>query len=199
LVEARDTDAGAHLHRIGRFSRALALHLGFSHLQAQEIADASMMHDVGKANVPDAVLKKPGPLTPEEWTMMQHHTLWGDSLLAEHHEFETARWVARSHHEHWDGTGYPDGLLAEQIPLPARVVAVADVYDALISRRPYKDAWPAEAALRELQRMAGSHLDPDLVRAFVELCDKGEIDRIAREMEEEAAAEHSTPPLQRAA
>ena len=187
LVEARDTDAGAHLHHIHYFSRVLALHLGFSEREAQEIADASMMHDVGKANVPDAVLKKPGPLSPEEWRIMQEHTLWGDHLLAEHHDFEVARWVARSHHEHWDGGGYPDGLSGQQIPLAARVVAVADVFDALISYRPYKQPWPPHAAILELQRMAGSHLDPRIVRAFVDLWDQGVIQRIAQEMQQEEA------------
>jgi HD-GYP domain-containing protein (c-di-GMP phosphodiesterase class II) len=95
--------------------------------------------------------------------------------------------VARWHHEHWDGSGYPDGLSRQQIPLAARIVAVADVYDALISKRPYKEAWSPEAAVRELQRMAGSHLDPELVRAFAELHDEGAIERITRQIGE-------TPP-----
>jgi hypothetical protein len=187
LVEARDTDAGAHLHRIQHFSQALALHLGFSRREAQEIADASLLHDIGKANVPDAVLKKPGPLNPDEWRTMQRHTLWGDALLTDHHDFQTARWVARSHHEHFDGSGYPDGLQGEHIPLPARIVAVADVFDALISHRPYKQPWPPHAAVLELQRMAGSHLDPTIVRAFVELWDQGIIQRITQEMQEKEA------------
>ena len=109
---------------------------------------------------------------------MQDHTAWGDRLLTENSEFEMARAVARWHHEHWDGTGYPDGLEGEQIPLEARIVAVADVYDALISKRPYKDAWPAAEAIRELQRLADTHLDKCLVDAFVELYENGVIDRI---------------------
>jgi hypothetical protein len=180
LVEARDTDAGAHLQRIQHFSRALALRLGFSQREAQEIAYASMVHDVGKANVPDAILKKTGPLTPEEWRIMQRHTHWGDSLLMNNSDFETARQVARWHHEHWDGTGYPDRLRGEDIPLAARIVAVADVFDALISKRPYKEAWEPETAMVELGRLAGSHLDARLVAAFVELWDEGEIAVITR-------------------
>lgn len=192
LVEARDTDAGAHLHRIQHFSRALALHIGLSQQRAQEIAEASLMHDVGKANVPDAVLKKTLPLTPEEWRIMQDHTVLGDRLLSENQDFEQARLVARWHHEHWDGRGYPDGLSGEEIPLAARIVAVADVYDALISKRTYKDAWPEEKAIAELRRMAGSHLDPTLVDSFVLLWEWGVIGRIAAEIQSEQGAAQTT-------
>jgi hypothetical protein len=197
LVEARDTDAGVHLHRIQFFSRALALHLGVSEGEAQEIAYASMTHDVGKAHVPDAVLKKPGPLNPEEWRIMQNHTAWGDHLLTDNSDFEIARQVARWHHEHWDGSGYPDGLASHQIPFTARVVAVADVFDALISKRPYKDAWSPDAAMQEIRRMAGSHLDPQIVEAFDELWEQGIIGRLAEEVNEEGAQEQL--PLDRAA
>ncbi|MGB2695847.1 MAG: HD domain-containing phosphohydrolase [Dehalococcoidia bacterium] len=185
LVEARDTDAGAHLHRIQFFSKALALYLGFSEREAQEIAYASMIHDVGKAHVPDIVLQKPGPLSPEEWKIMQKHTAWGDELLADNLDFETARQVARWHHERWDGSGYPDGIAGEQIPFVARIVAVADVFDALISKRPYKEAWPAETAIEETKRMAGSHLDPMVVESFVALWERGTIGEIVAEISEE--------------
>ncbi|MDP3766931.1 MAG: HD domain-containing protein, partial [Dehalococcoidia bacterium] len=197
LVEARDTDAGAHLHRIQHFSRALALHLGFSERDAQEIAYASMLHDVGKANVPDAILKKSGPLTPDEWRIMQDHTNWGDHLLTENSDFEMARQVARWHHEHWDGTGYPDRLKGDQIPFVARIVGVADVYDALISKRPYKEPWPPETALRELQLLAGSHLDARLVDAFIQLWEAGVIERITQEMGD--ASSDGQAPIERAA
>lgn len=182
LVEARDTDAGAHLHRIQHFSRALALHLGIAERDAQEIAYASMMHDVGKANVPDAILKKPGPLSPDDWQTMQLHTVWGEALLAEHQDFDLARQVARWHHERWDGRGYPDGLRGVQIPRPARIVSVADVFDALISERPYKQPWTSHAAIEELQRIAGSQLDPEIVGAFVDLYERGVITRITQEL-----------------
>jgi hypothetical protein len=181
LVEGRDTDAGAHLQSIQHFSRALALHLGFSNREADEIAYASMVHDVGKANVPDSVLKKDGPLDRDEWQIMQSHTRWGDELLTENSDFEMAREVARWHHERWDGTGYPDGLASEDIPFVARIVAVADVYDALVSHRPYKDAWPPERAIAELRRLAGSHLDPEVVAAFSDLWERGVIKKLSEE------------------
>jgi hypothetical protein len=196
LVEARDADVGSHLHRIQHFSRALALRLGSTPREAQEIAYASMIHDVGKANVPDAILQKAGPLSPQEWLTMQDHTRWGDHLLTDNSDFELARQVARSHHEHWDGSGYPDGLAGEQIPRTARIVAVADVFDALISKRPYKEAWDPETAIRELQRMAGSHLDPKIVAAFVQLWEEGAIARITQEIDQQLPAE---APLERAA
>jgi HD-GYP domain-containing protein (c-di-GMP phosphodiesterase class II) len=178
LVEARDTDAGAHLHRIQFFSRALASHLGFSRSEADEIAYASIVHDVGKANIPDSILKKAGPLTDEEWRVMQEHTVLGDQLLSENGDFDSARQVARWHHERWDGSGYPDGLRGEDIPLAARIVAVADVFDALISRRPYKEAWMPEEALLELKRLSSTHLDPTLVDAFRQLWVRGDISSI---------------------
>ncbi len=197
LVEARDTDAGAHLHHIQHFSRALALHLGLTGREAQELANASMMHDVGKANVPDAVLKKTGPLSPDEWRMMQRHTIWGESLLTENQDFEMARLVAHWHHEHWDGSGYPDGLEGTQIPLAARIVAVVDVFDALISERPYKKAWLPETALQEIKQIAGSHLDPQLVEAFVELWEQGVITEIIEQITNGGASQD--PPIAQAA
>ncbi len=171
IVEARDTDAGLHLQHIQRYSLALALRLGLEEKAAREVAYAAMIHDVGKAQVPDAILKKPGPLTAGERREIEKHTLWADALLAESDEFAAARQVARSHHERWDGGGYPDGLTGEDIPLAARIVAVADVYDALISERPYKHAWPPEEAIAEIARLRGTHLDPDIVDAFVHLYD----------------------------
>ena len=128
---------------------------------------------------------------------MQNHTAWGDHLLTDNSDFEIARQVARWHHEHWDGGGYPDGLAGHQIPFIARVVAVADVFDALISKRPYKDAWPPDVAMQEIRRMAGSHLDPQIVGAFNELWEQGVIGRIAEEINEEGAEEQL--PLERAA
>ncbi len=132
-----------------------------------------MIHDVGKAQVPDVILKKPGALTAEERTEIQKHTVWGHELLVDNQEFETACEVARSHHERWDGTGYPDGLTGEAIPIAARITAVADVYDALTSVRPYKSAWTAREAIDEIRRLRGAHFDPDVVDAFLQLYDAG--------------------------
>jgi hypothetical protein len=180
IVEARDTDAGQHLRHIEHYSRVLALQMGLDEREANEIAYAAMIHDVGKAQVPDAILQKPGALTPAERREIEKHTLWGHELLAENEEFSTACAVARSHHERWDGTGYPDGLKGDQIPLAARITAVADVYDALVSQRPYKHAWPASEAVAEIRRVRGSHLDPAVVDAFLELYECG----VLRQLEE---------------
>ena len=132
--------------------------------------------------VADAVLKKPGPLTVNERREMQRHTVWGDAILSENEEFATAKQVARWHHEHWDGTGYPDGLVGEQIPAAARIVAVADVYDALISERPYKRAWRPEEAIAELEELRGTHLEPAAVDAFIDLYDTGLLGELEAEM-----------------
>lgn len=187
IVEARDSDAGQHLRRITYFSRALALNMGYDEKTANEIAYAAMIHDVGKAQVADAILKKPGPLTAAERQEIEKHTIWGHDLLAENDEFTEACEVARSHHERWDGSGYPDGLAAERIPLSARITAVADVYDALISKRPYKDAWTARDAIEEIRRLSGTHFDPRVVESFTELYDSGVLHAIDAEMREEIA------------
>jgi hypothetical protein len=173
IVEARDTDAGRHLKRITHYSRALALSLGLSEVRANEIAYAAMIHDVGKAQVPDAILKKPGPLTAEERREIEKHTVWGYDLLSENEEFRAACEVARSHHERWDGTGYPDSVRSEDIPIAARITAVADVYDALTSERPYKHAWSSAQAIAEITRLSGTHFDPQVVAAFLELHQSG--------------------------
>jgi putative two-component system response regulator len=130
---------------------------------------ASSMHDIGKIAIPDSVLLKPGPLTEDEWEIMKSHTTVGAELLSGSRSpvVRMAEIIARTHHEKWDGTGYPDGLAGERIPLTARICAVCDVFDALVSDRPYKDAWEVEAALAEIDRLAGTHLDPRLAGLFI--------------------------------
>lgn len=169
VVEARDPFSGMHLKHIQHYSRALALRLGLDEAEADEVAYAAMIHDVGKAQIADAILKKNGPLTLEERQQMQLHTELSDVILADEEDFKTARDVARWHHERWDGTGYPEGLAGEQIPFAARIVAVADVYDALVSRRSYKEPWPPADAIMEIRRQSGAQFDPQVVEAFVEL------------------------------
>jgi putative two-component system response regulator len=169
VVEARDPFSGMHLKHIQHYSRALALRLGLDEAEADEVAYAAMIHDVGKAQIADAILKKNGPLTLEERQEMQLHTELSDVILADEEDFRTARDVARWHHERWDGTGYPEGLAGEQIPFAARIVSVADVYDALVSRRSYKEPWPAADAIMEIRRQSGAQFDPKVVEAFVEL------------------------------
>jgi putative two-component system response regulator len=139
------------------------------------------LHDIGKVGIPDLILRKPGRLTPEEFAIIQQHSLIGDAILKRSPAMALARLVARSHHEHWDGTGYPDGLVADGIPLVARLVAVVDVFDALMSTRPYKGPWQLEAAISEIERGQGTHFDPGVVKAFLSLYRQGKfLDLIAK-------------------
>ena len=129
------------------------------------------MHDGGKIGIPDHILLKPGRLTPEEWEVMKTHTRIGGDIFSgnESELLQAARTVALTHHEKWDGSGYPDGLKGEAIPLIGRIVAVADVFDALVSKRPYKAPWTLDDALAEIERESGSHFDPHVVRAFLSI------------------------------
>jgi putative two-component system response regulator len=187
LAESRDDDTGKHLERTQTYCRMLA-----EQLLAQEahrdtidgdfvetIFHASPLHDVGKVAIPDAILKKPGKLTDEEFAVMQSHTLRGAETLAavagrfpNNAIMNMGVAIARSHHEKWNGRGYPDGLAGTAIPLPARIMAISDVYDALTSKRCYKEAFTHEDSCAILQKDAGSHFDPDLVGAFLAIQDQ---------------------------
>ena len=153
-AEARDPYTENHLHRIRNYSEAIALELGLSPEEAQEIGLAALLHDLGKVRVPDSILRKPGPLSEEEWQVMRKHPIWGEELLPPDPWFKTARQITRWHHENWDGSGYPDGLDRDMIPLAATIVAVADGFDAMTSRRPYKGPWPPDPG------DAGDHEEP---------------------------------------
>ena len=168
-AEFRDNETGLHVTRMSRYTHLLALASGMAPGAAEELLHAAAMHDLGKIGVPDQILFKPGKLDPEEWTLMRAHTTIGAELLSGHASplLETARVVALTHHERWDGTGYPQGLAGEAIPLAGRIAAIADVFDALTSDRPYKQAWPFEQAVAEIRRSAGSHFDPMLVERFL--------------------------------
>jgi hypothetical protein len=167
-AEAKDTDTGDHIVRVQLASAVLAEATGVSEEAASAIGWSAMLHDVGKLHVPDAILLKPGPLTAEEWELMRRHTTFGEQILRDGAAFEMARRIARWHHENIDGSGYPDGLRGEQIPFEARIVRVADAFDAMTHDRPYKRAISLDAAIDELQRCAGSQFDPELVRLFVQ-------------------------------
>ena len=171
--EYRDEDTGNHILRMAKYSRAIAEYLGLSKADCDEIEYASPMHDIGKIGIPDHILLKPGKLSPEEWALMQQHTIIGHGILAnsESRFIQTGSVIALSHHEKFDGNGYPYGLSGEEIPLPARIVAVADVYDALRSTRPYKEAWSREDAIGYVTEQSGKHLDPACVDAFLKQLD----------------------------
>ena len=168
-AEFRDDQAGDHLTRVAGCVIAVAEGLGLTSAEADDVALASTMHDIGKIGVPDHILLKAGPLTPEEWEEMRQHALRGYHMLHDSPSrlLQIAAEIALTHHERWDGTGYPRGLRGEEIPRSGRIVAVADVFDALISARTYKPAWPLEKARAHIEEQAGRHFDPACVEAFL--------------------------------
>lgn len=177
-VEARDGLTGSHLRRVQGYAEALARALGLPDDVVEEIGYSSVLHDVGKLLVPDDILGKPGSLTDDEWVEMRRHPEHGAQVLGDRPFFAMARDIARCHHERWDGSGYPAGLRGEEIPLAARITSVADVFDALTTRRHYKDAWSEEDAIAELRRLSGASFDPDVVDAFLRIHAGGEVARL---------------------
>jgi putative two-component system response regulator len=193
-AEFRDEDTGNHVVRVGCFSRAIAATMGMPRPFVEMVLLAAPLHDIGKIGIPDSVLLKPGPLTDQEWAIMQRHCEIGESILRDQSKamysifdwyavespamrslwenrdpvLDTAATIALSHHEKWNGGGYPQGLSGEDIPLEARIVAVADVFDALTSRRPYRPARPEDEALTIMESTAGSHFDPRVFAAFTQ-------------------------------
>lgn len=167
-AEHRDPETGRHLTRMSQYSWLIALALGWSTEDAARLKVASPLHDVGKVAIPDHILLKPGKLTPEEFAIMKGHAQAGADILAGSQSplLQLAGAIALSHHEWFDGTGYPNGLAGDAIPLPGRIVAVADVFDALTTTRPYKKPWSFEDAHDHLRNGAGSHFDPACVAAF---------------------------------
>ena len=171
--EAKDEDTGRHVRRIERLARAVSLEIGLDPAEAEAIGYSAVLHDVGKMHVPDQILKKPGKLTEEERRAVQEHTIIGERILADKPFFSRARRIARSHHENWDGTGYPDRLAEQTIPLEARIVHLVDVYDALTSPRVYKAAWSAFDASAVIRESNGKMFDPRVVAAFNSLYARG--------------------------
>jgi putative two-component system response regulator len=170
-AEYKDNETGLHVIRMSHFARLLGLASGMTEHQADDLLHAAPMHDVGKIGIPDRILQKPGPLDPEEWKVMQGHSRIGAEIIGEHGAgmLALARNIALTHHEKWDGSGYPNGLAGEAIPLEGRIVAIADVFDALTSKRPYKQAWSEDEATDYLVKQKGQHFDPALVDLFVGL------------------------------
>ena len=183
LAETRDNETGAHIQRTQSYVRLLATRLSdhprfsstLSNKYIEVLARSAPLHDIGKVGIPDHILLKPGKLTPEEWGIMKTHTLLGcEAIALAERDIDTtvefltqAKEIARSHHERWDGTGYPDGLAGDAIPLSARLMAIADVFDALISKRVYKPAIAFSEVHRIMQEGRGSHFDPDIIDNFL--------------------------------
>jgi response regulator RpfG family c-di-GMP phosphodiesterase len=168
-ADSRDEETGEHIERIGRLCADLGLAVGLGNGEAELLRHAAAMHDVGKIGIPDRVLLKAGKLDAEEWELMKTHTTLGAQILSGSRSelLQLAETIALTHHERWDGSGYPAGLAGEEIPLVGRICAVCDVFDALISERPYKRAWSRREALAEIARGSGSHFDPRLADAFL--------------------------------
>lgn len=169
-TEYKDSDTGSHIQRIAEYTHILSKALGwFDESRALVVSQASTMHDLGKIGIPDYILMKPGLLTADEFELMKRHTILGWRLLrgSSTSLLQAAATIARSHHEKWDGTGYPDGLAGEEIPREARIVAVADVFDALRAQRCYKPEFPVDQCFEMVRERAGAHFDPDVVEAFM--------------------------------
>jgi hypothetical protein len=171
-AEAKDEDTGHHVVRVQDGSLLLARSVGLDPEDADRIGWSAMLHDVGKLHVPDRILLKPGPLDAGEWAIMRQHPVWGERILGDGAGFETARRIARWHHENFDGSGYPDGLRGEDIPLEARIVRLADAFDAMTSRRVYAEPRTIDDALEEIERWAGRQFDPELARLFIGLMER---------------------------
>lgn len=173
-AEYKDNETGLHVQRMAEYARLIALELGFSETDADNLASAAPMHDIGKLGIPDAILCKPGKLTEEEFDVIKTHPEIGAKILEnpDSELLRTAREIALYHHEKWDGTGYPEGLSGESIPVTARICALADVFDALVCIRPYKKAWTVVEALNLFEEQKGKHFDPNVVDAFKKVLPK---------------------------
>ncbi|MDP7591922.1 MAG: response regulator [Litorilituus sp.] len=173
-AEYKDNETSLHVIRMSRYTKILAQAAGLGEEHVELLTNAAPMHDIGKIGIPDNILKKPGRLSEEEYKHMQNHSEIGAKIIGDDGSelLKLARTVAISHHEKWDGSGYPNGLSGESIPLEGRIVAIADVFDALTSERPYKKAWSVNEAITFLQEGAGNHFDPLLVPLFVNNLDK---------------------------
>ncbi|TPW21930.1 MAG: response regulator containing a CheY-like receiver domain [Elusimicrobia bacterium] len=170
VAEYRDQqDTASHLRRISKYTGLVAAELGLPLDLVEDLRYASPLHDIGKVAIPDSILLKPGKLTPDEYEEMKKHPVYGGRMLenAESRLLKLARNIALSHHEHWDGTGYPYGLKGEEIPIEARIVSVVDVYDALTTRRVYKGAWSVDDTMRYMNEQSGRLFDPKIIDAFV--------------------------------
>jgi putative nucleotidyltransferase with HDIG domain len=166
-LDMRDADTSGHTERVAEMAVRLAGTAGVPEHDLVHVRRGALLHDIGKMSVPDAILRKPGPLSEEEWVVMRQHPECAREMLVEIDYLGPALDIPYSHHERWDGSGYPQGLKGTDIPLSARIFAVIDVYDALTSDRPYRDAWTYEDAVAHIREQAGKHFDPQVVMAFL--------------------------------
>lgn len=178
MLQARDDETDGHSERVASLAVALGRGVGLAPDALAALEMGAQLHDIGKVGVADAILHKPGSLTPEEWVEMRRHPVLGGDLVAQIPFLNPALPVIRHHHERWDGTGYPDGLRGEDIPLAARIFAVADVYDALVSDRPYRRGMAPAEAIAIIEGDIGTHFDPAIVGLFLDLVDRGELGRV---------------------
>ncbi|MGB9640231.1 MAG: HD domain-containing phosphohydrolase [Anaerolineales bacterium] len=172
-LDLRDKETEGHTQRVTELTLRLARKMGIVGDELVHIRRGALLHDIGKMGVPDAILLKPGPLTNDEWEIMRKHPQYALEMLSPIAYLKLALDIPYCHHEKWDGTGYPRGLKGEQIPLAARIFAIVDVYDALTSDRPYRVAWSKEKTLGHIRSISGSHFDPKVVEAFLELLNDG--------------------------
>ncbi len=193
-ADSRDPETGAHILRMSHYSKLIAARLGLPEADQETLLEAAPMHDIGKVGIPDNILLKPGRLDPGEFEIMKRHAILGYDILngSQSSMLQAAAQIALSHHEKYDGSGYPYGLKADAIPVFARICSVADVFDALTSERPYKKAWEDERAIALLREGAGSHFDPACVQAF--LADWDEV-MVIRERFKDDEAEKSAHQL----
>ncbi|MDD3699878.1 MAG: HD-GYP domain-containing protein, partial [Atribacterota bacterium] len=171
-LELRDRETEGHTRRVADLTVKLAQALGVKSEDLIHIRRGALLHDIGKMGIPDRILLKPGPLTPEEWEIMKKHPVYAWELLSPIKYLRPALDIPYYHHERWDGTGYPRGLKGEEIPLSARIFAVVDVWDALTSDRPYRPAWSQEKALQYIKEQSGHHFDPRVVEKFLGLLEE---------------------------
>lgn len=170
-AEFKDNETGLHVIRMSHYSRLMAESMDVSEKWSNLVFNAAPMHDIGKIGIPDSILLKPGKLDDQEWQLMRKHPEFGAHIIGEHESelLIMAREIALAHHEKWDGSGYPHGLKGEEIPLSARIIAIADVFDALTTERPYKKAWSVKEAVALIDEESGKHFDPSLVAIFHEV------------------------------
>ncbi|MDD5214716.1 MAG: DUF3369 domain-containing protein [Methylococcales bacterium] len=178
IAEYKDQATGGHVNRLDCYTHAIAIEMGIEQEEAIRYGKASRLHDVGKVGIPDYILTKPSKLTVDEFEIIKKHTTLGGNILSHDKAFALAKQIAFGHHEFWDGSGYPLGIKSKDLPLAVRIVSVADVFDAMVSWRPYKEPWTIQEARDAIQDGAGSQFDPDVVNAFLKLLDRGEFELV---------------------